>query len=368
LSTDYTRFLRQARAMLATPDKESFDQLQLRDGRLFEQYSKPQRVNNRSVGRVWSFRDITARKRAEREMEEMHRQLLDTSRQAGMAEVATSVLHNVGNVLNSVNISCAHVTTLIKKSKVENLSKVAELLKEHVGDIGTFLTSDPKGRQVTDYIGQLAQHLIAQQSTALQELARLQDNVDHIKDIVVMQQGYAKISGIVETLTITSLIEDAVRLNQSSLDRNGVELIREYEDVAPMEVEKHKILQILVNLISNAANACAESPCGGKRVILRLAARGDRLRVSIVDNGVGIPAENLKRIFGHGFTTRKDGHGFGLHSAALAAKEMRGSLLVQSDGPNTGATFTLELPYIRASPDENGCETQVETSGAMVVH
>ena len=128
LSTDYTRFLFRIGELIADPEKESFDQLELRDGRLFEQYSKPQRVNNKCVGRVWSFRDITERTRAEREMQDMHQQLLDTSRQAGMAEVATSVLHNVGNVLNSVNVSCTQIATLIKKSKVENLSKIVELL------------------------------------------------------------------------------------------------------------------------------------------------------------------------------------------------------------------------------------------------
>ena len=66
--------------------------------------------------------------------------------------------------------------------------------------------------------------------------------------------------------------------------------------------------------------------------------------ISVADNGIGIPAENLTRIFAHGFTTRKHGHGFGLHSSALAASEMGGALRVQSDGHGCGATFTIELP------------------------
>jgi signal transduction histidine kinase/HAMP domain-containing protein len=364
LSSDYTRFLTHIGELRTDPEKESFDLLELRDGRLFEQYSKPQRVDNKCVGRVWSFRDITERKRAEREMQEMHQQLLDTSRQAGMAEVATSVLHNVGNVLNSVNISCAQVASLVKKSKVENLSKVVEMLAEHSSDLGVFLTSDPKGKQVPAYLGQLSQHLVGQHRTALDELIRLQENIDHIKEIVVMQQSYAKVSGVTESLTITSLLEDAIRLNENSLERHGVDVQREYADVSPMQVQKHKILQILVNLIRNSKHACDESLRTDKRIILRVSTARDLVMVSVIDNGIGIPPENLKSIFGHGFTTKKDGHGFGLHSSALAAKEMGGSLTVESNGRGKGATFTLILPYIRTTTNSGNIRRLAEPAMA----
>jgi PAS domain S-box-containing protein len=361
LSTDYSRFLSRVKELRVDQEKETFDQLELKDGRLFEQYSKPQRVEDKSVGRVWSFRDITERKRAEKEMEHMHQQLLDTSRQAGMAEVATSVLHNVGNVLNSVNVSCSMVATILKKSKTENLARVAEMLTEHAADIGTFLTSDPKGKQLPGYLGQLSQHLLGQYGAAIQELVRLQENIDHIKDIVIMQQGYAKISGVIESLVITNLLEDALHLNTCSLQRHGVSVIREYEEVLPMDVERHKVLQILVNLIRNAKHACDESPKVDSHILLRVTTCEDRVRISVIDNGIGIPEENLKRIFGHGFTTKKEGHGFGLHSAALAAKEMGGCLDVTSNGPGLGATFTLELPYARTLTKSGTIKRLTET-------
>jgi PAS domain S-box-containing protein len=366
LGRDYALFLSRVKELQANPDEETFEQMQLKDGRLFEQYSKPQRVDDRCVGRVWSFRDITERKRAEKEMELMHQQLLDTSRQAGMAEVATSVLHNVGNVLNSVNVSCSVVATLIKKSKVENLGRIVELLAGHAADIGSFLTLDPKGSQLPVYLGQLSRHLTQQHGTALRELDRLQENIDHIKDIVMMQQGYAKVSGVVENLTMTSLLEDALRLNLCSLQRHGVEVVRDYDEVLPMETERHKILQILVNLICNAKHACDECPRADSRITLRVAACGDRIRVSVTDNGVGIPAENLKRIFGHGFTTKKAGHGFGLHSAALAAKEMGGSLEVESAGLGKGTTFTLDLPYRRATDATVAVKTADKLPASLV--
>jgi PAS domain S-box-containing protein len=296
-------------------------------------------------GVVVVFTDVTQRKLAEAKLEQMHRQLLDTSRQAGMAEVATSVLHNVGNVLNSINVSSTLVSDRVRKSKVASLSKVVALLDEHAADLGAFMSSDPKGRQLPHYLQQLAEHLAGEQAIVLEELALLHRNIEHVKDIVVMQQSYAKISGVVETVKINDLVEDALRLNLGALQRHGVTVLREFEDLPPVDVEKHKILQILVNLVRNAKYACDESIRIDKLMTLRVARNDGHVKISVTDNGVGIPAENLTRIFNHGFTTRKDGHGFGLHSAVLAAMEMGGSLSVHSDGAGEGATFTLELPY-----------------------
>jgi signal transduction histidine kinase len=350
---DPKEFLSRVEVLIAHAELESFDVLGFKDGRVIERYSKPQRIQEKSVGRVWSFRDVTERTRAEAAMVQMHEQLLDTSRQAGMAEVATSVLHNVGNVLNSINVSSTVISDRVRKSKVVSLAKVVALLHEHEADLAHFLTIDPKGRQLPGYLKQLGEHLMGEQAALLEELALLHQNIEHVKDIVVMQQGYAKISGFVETVKITDLIEDALRLNLGALQRHGVKVRREFEDIPLMELEKHKILQILVNLVRNAKYACDESLQLDKLITLRAVLTDNKIIISVADNGIGIPAENLTRIFNHGFTTRKEGHGFGLHSAALAATEMEGSLRVHSDGRGFGATFTLELPY---HPHENAQE------------
>lgn len=475
---DPKTFLAKIKALYADMEIESFDLLEFKDGRIFERYSKPQRIGEKSIGRVWSFRDITERKRAEIELayerdllrtlldnspdliyfkdaksrflkvsqsmvkafgvsnademigrtdfdfhtekraraafedeqkiirtghslldkiekevnknhpegwmltskmplhdkrgkiigtfgiskditaikeaeaklEEMHRQLLETSRRAGMAEVATSVLHNVGNVLNSINVSSTLISDRVRKSKVANLPKVVAMMNEHSSDLGVFLSSDPKGKQVPGYLGQLADHLVSEQATVLEEIILLHKNIEHIKDIVLMQQSYARISGVAETVKITDLVEDALRMNVGALLRHNVKVIREYDEVPPIDIEKHKVLQILVNLIRNAKYACDESAREDKQMTVRIARIADRIKIAVIDNGIGILAENLTRIFNHGFTTRKDGHGFGLHSAVLAAMEMGGSLSAHSDGPGRGAIFTLELPY---KPHEN---------------
>jgi signal transduction histidine kinase len=296
------------------------------------------------IGTFGTAREISDLKNAEAKLAQVNKQLLETSRQAGMAEIATNVLHNVGNVLNSVNISASLIVDSVKKSKASNLAKVVALLQEHEQDLGAFITSDSKGKQLPSYLAQLSEHLLADQKTTVQELDLLLKNIEHIKDIVTMQQSYARVSGIKEIINIRELVEDGLRMNFGALNRHRVEVIREFEDVPLINIEKHKVLQILVNLIRNAKYACDESGRVDKQLTVRVTDGDGRIKISMIDNGIGIPPENLTRIFSHGFTTRKDGHGFGLHSGALAAKEMGGSLNVQSNGIGHGATFTLVLP------------------------
>ncbi len=296
------------------------------------------------IGLVGMGRDITTIKEAELKLEQVHKQLLDASRQAGMAEVATSVLHNIGNVLNSVNVSSSLITQKIRNSKVSNITKAVEFVHAHKNDLADFFTNDPKGKQLPDYLSNLAVHLGREQEEMLHEVGSLEHNISHIKEIVAMQQNYAKPSGVVESALAVDLMEDAVRMNTGAMERHRVKVVREYADVPPILVEKHKVLQILVNLIRNAKYACDDSGREDKQITLRVANGGNRVKISVADNGVGIPAENLTRIFNHGFTTKKDGHGFGLHSGALAARELGGALTVFSEGQGRGAAFTLELP------------------------
>lgn len=290
--------------------------------------------------------DITERVLAEAEKDRLNDQLVDLSRRAGMSEVATSVLHNVGNVLNSVNISCSVIAEKVRHSRIANVGKTAALLKERAGDLPAFLTADPQGRQLPEYLGRLAERLVAEQAEVIAEIELLDRNIDHISQIISVQQSYAHVGGVQESLPVERLVEDALRMNTGAMSRHEITLIRDYGEVPPILVEKHKVLQILVNLIRNAKHALTDGNPREKRLTVRIAMRGtDRVVVSVSDNGIGIAREDMERIFAHGFTTKPDGHGFGLHSGVLAAREMGGSLTAHSEGRGTGATFTLELPF-----------------------
>ncbi len=306
--------------------------------------------------------DVTERKDAEVALAKVHRELVDASRRAGMAEVATGVIHNVGNVLNSVNVAATCVADSIRHSKLKSLDRTVAMLREHNQDLPGFFSSDPRGAQLPDFLEQLAARLAGEQATALTELGTLQKNIEHIKDIVAMQQSYGKISGASEKLDLADIVEDTLRLSADTLTRHHVQVVRDFAAVPLVMADKHKLLQILVNLVSNAKHACEAADRSDRRLTVRVFNGDGRVKVSVSDNGVGIPQENLIRIFNHGFTTKRKGHGFGLHSGALAAQEMGGSLNVHSDGAGKGSTFTLALPLEPSGASERSTINPSPTS------
>lgn len=294
-------------------------------------------------------KQIIAREKAMSDLDSAQSSLLEMSRAAGMAEVATAVLHNVGNVLNSVNVSCNLLMDQLKQSRVANISRVALLMTEPDCDLSDFLTEDSRGKQIPEYLTSLASALKKEHELMLREVKLLHSRIDHIKEIVSMQQSYSRISGVSESINPEKLMEDTLKLHAEAMVRHGITVIKDYESLPSINVDKNKVIQILLNLINNAKYACSENGGMEKIVTLRIRRRDHFVRMEVMDNGVGISRQNMTRIFQYGFTTRPSGHGFGLHSGALSARELGGSLSVFSDGPGKGATFILDLPI---SPGE----------------
>ena len=304
------------------------------------------------IAKPFSPLELQARIRAVLRMSQVQAELNAKSRQAGMAEIATTVLHNVGNVLNSVNVSAELVSSLMRGSKAQGLGKVAQLMNDHVHDLSDFLTRDHKGKMLPSYLLKLAEVVTAEQQGIIEELGQLTKGIDHIKNIVAAQQSYAVAVSIVETMPVPELIDDALRMSAGSLARQEVTVVKEIAELPLLSLDRHRMLLILVNLITNARQALNGVIGRSPRITFSaFIADGPALRITVADNGNGITPEHLTRIFSHGFTTRKDGHGFGLHSCALAAREMGGSLIVQSDGAGQGATFILDIP-LDAPPDK----------------
>ena len=300
---------------------------------------------------------MAARERTRAELAEAQQNLVVTSRQAGMAEMATGVLHNVGNVLNSVNVAAGLLDQRLHNSHVEMIGKAAALLKEQQGQLAGFLTEDPRGKALPGFLEKVAEVLIQEKLDMQNEVKSLTKNIDHIKVIVSVQQSYAKVGGTLEEVELKDLAEDAIQINGAALEREGVELIRNYQHGAPVLVDRHMVLQILVNLLSNAWHALVNTKTGRQVTVIISQPAPDRVRLSIADNGMGIAPENLGRIFAQGFTTRKEGHGFGLHSCVKAANDMGGSISAESLGLGKGAVFILELPTRKAA---EACNSAIE--------
>ncbi len=289
--------------------------------------------------------DITAQKETAAEMKRLNRELVDASRTAGMAEVATGVLHNIGNVLNTVGVSAQLLDSQLARSKIESLQQAVAILEANLPQLGAFIENDERGKALPDFLIKVTRHIAEERLRLRDEVRHLSENIDHMKKVISTQQGFARVTNALETLSASDIVEDALRMNLPALNRKHILVERDYGEVPHVMVDKHKVLQILNNLIHNARHALEEMPGDGKRLRMKIYKNGsERVKILVEDNGVGIPAENLTRIFSHGFTTRKNGHGFGLHSGALSAKEMNGSLMASSNGVGHGAIFTLELP------------------------
>jgi signal transduction histidine kinase len=274
-------------------------------------------------------------------------QLVDTARMVGMAEVATNVLHDVGNALTSVVVDTGLMRQTVASSRLGRMKQLAALLEEHREDLVTFLTQDPRGSQLVDYLSGLALELSHEQGELLRTLEDLNKNVNKVRSIVQMQQTYATSTLLTEECELGELLEDALRLQQGTLRKTDVHVTREVSPLPRVKVDRYKVLQILLNLLSNACHALEGVPPEDRHVLVRLEPRGDWACIQVVDNGVGIAPELRARLFSQGFTTRKDGHGIGLHSSALAAQLLGGKLTLESDGLDKGATATLELPVVQ---------------------
>ncbi|MEO5958336.1 MAG: ATP-binding protein, partial [Opitutaceae bacterium] len=297
-----------------------------------------------------TLEDVSERKRAAREMEKLHQQLVTASRQAGMADVATGVLHNVGNVLTSVNLTIHDVLDRLRTSRLQHLHKVVETFRREGPRLASYLTDDPQGRRMPEFLIKLETHLTEENHSLRKDVEGLVKHFEHIREIIVTQQSSARLFGVIENLTPAQLFEDALSLTEQSFGRHGISLGREFAQTPPVKADRHKVLQILVNLLKNAKDAILSAGAEGGRIVVSVSPVGNSsIALAVRDNGPGIAPENIAKIFQHGFTTKKNGHGFGLHSAVLAAREMGGDLALASEGLGRGATFTLTLPLMASN-------------------
>lgn len=290
--------------------------------------------------------DITERKRADESLKEMHQKLLSISRQAGMAEVATSVLHNIGNILNSANVSIAVILETVKKARVDKLIKVSQMILEHLTKKDDYLINDEKGKLIPDYLLALTKKNQDEYKEIATEIKNIENHLHHIKDIVALQKDISGISGVKEKIIVNEVVDQAIHMGCSSTDAKEIEIIKNYQYKSSVFSERTKLLQILVNLIRNAKDSVTHYSNVPRKITINIKKMDNDtdVAITVTDNGCGIAAENITKIFSLGFTTKPNGHGFGLHSSAIAATELGGILRAESEGEGKGATFIVELP------------------------
>lgn len=281
-------------------------------------------------------------------LEQAKRDLMDTARRAGMSEIATGILHNVGNVLNSVNIAASLASQQAEEMSVSDLEQLAGILQAHANDLAVFITNDPQGQHMLPFLNALTGQLSEERQTLMRELATLGEGVEHICDLIKSQQAYAIKTDLQESLDLRAVLTEAVHITeQATASDDGVQVEIDMPEMPAVEADRHRLLEILVNLVQNGRQALssARTPNAWIRVAAEVA--DDRLRITVSDNGPGIPDDQLAKVFQLGFTTKATGMGYGLHTAANAATEMHGKLTATSN--STGAVFTLDIPFLVTS-------------------
>lgn len=278
------------------------------------------------------------------ELKQLNEKIGDIARSAGMAEVASGVLHNVGNVLNSVNVSSSVMREQVRKSKAENLGRLVNLMQQHQHDLADFISNDEKGKQIPKFISLLAEQLTEERNTLFRELDELANNIDHIKNIISMQQSYAGSYGVREKVKLSDLVEDALKINLQEVNRHNIKVERHYDETPLIYADKHKLLQIVINLISNAKYALKEKADQNRLLQIMIYKNDGEAVIEIRDTGIGIAQDDIQHLFEYGFKRRRGGHGFGLHHSALVANEVGGRIKVYSEGRGKGATFQLFVP------------------------
>ncbi|MBA2648904.1 MAG: hypothetical protein H0U75_04745 [Legionella sp.] len=272
-----------------------------------------------------------------------NQKLIEMARQIGMAEISASVLHSVGNILNSVKTSVHALTENTQESKIDRLGKICAVLNEHKHDLSAYLEKDAKGKQTIEFLDALAEYLKEEQKNSLEELTLLNKNILLIQNTISTQQFLTKTKGLEDFVSINNLLDEALLI--TNLDSNSrVTLKKQYGKLKPIYIDKLSFLQVVINILNNAKQSVLESINKDKMITITTTSLiKNKIKLEITDNGIGISPQNIDKVFIYGFTTKKTGHGFGLHTSANAIRNMGGSIEVVSNGLGLGATFIIEI-------------------------
>ncbi len=293
--------------------------------------------------------EVKERKAAQETLKENTRDMLRLSHEAGMAEVAAGVLHNIGNALNSINVSAELLADHLRTRAGLAVVALRDFFRTPPPKAAEVFSTHPNGPSLREFSAAYADHAASHLAKAEEELSALRTGVAHLKEIVARQQTLAKAPRHSETFDIAEAIQEALLIDKTDghAATASLRIVRSENSPPPHSVyaDRSAVVQILINLLANARAAIAAAAPECPLLQIRVGEpTATHLSVAIIDNGVGIHADQLISIFSYGFTTKSGGHGFGLHNAANTARLLGGTLRVRSDGPARGAVFTLELP------------------------
>jgi PAS domain S-box-containing protein len=301
---------------------------------------------NEVRGYAFLIRNSTKLVLAQKEIEKQHEEMIKMAHQAGIAEFATNIMHNIGNVLNSVSVSSEHMISMLQNSKIQNFIKSNLLLETNKDNIAEFLSTNPKGKVLPEYYIELGKILDNEHKKLLSESKTLSERVRTMKEVIDIQQEYATTKEFYELEDINLIIDETIQILETSIKKHKIKINRQQPGSlnTTMKLQKSKLLNVLLNIMKNSIEALKTIDNINRNIIIRLKKETSGFIIEITDNGIGIHADELSSIFAFGYSNKPKGHGFGLHFCANAMKEMKGTIAVESQGLNKGAKFILTLP------------------------
>lgn len=283
-------------------------------------------------------------KKARQDLASAQNELLEKARKAGMADIASDTIHNLGNILNSVKTSNHLIRDHLRHSSINGLKKAADLLKENMDRLEEFIGKDPSGKKLMQYFISVQESLFQELSQVTQLSQSLSGKIELMANVIMTQHNYIYEGPIEEESAIDEILGEILDLYEDTLKQMGIDLVREFSQIPKVLVQKTKLTHIVMNLIENTKDALRSDKLTEKKFTVTLAQDATHISITFKDSGEGIAPENLSRVFSHGFTTKSHGHGFGLHNCANLAADMKGTLWAESEGLGKGAAFILKLP------------------------
>jgi len=280
-----------------------------------------------------------------RELKASHAELLQVAHQAGMADIAAGVLHNVGNIFNSMSVATQAMKRDLSQSKLSRLRDTAKLLNENKTNLAEFLTTDEKGQHLPEYIEMLSGILDKEMEKITLNLNTLLDNGLLVREVIHNQLSFARLSTFEEESDIRQLVDKVLILQKPPMDKMHIVIEKNYGDIPHVQIQKNKFVHVITNLLKNAREAMEGTPDSKRKILVRIHRNSDEtVVVSVSDSGPGLSMESRQKIFTLGYSTKKDGHGIGLHVSSNYMQEMGGAISVSNDDTCSGTKFTLTLP------------------------
>ena len=315
------------------------------------------------IGFVAYHRDISQQRSLEDENQKLQCQVTEAAKHAASVAMTHSALENVADALTTANVMTGLVLNRVKSFAPTRIEQAGALIEQHVDDLAAFVRHDEQGRHLPAYLKSLASRISRENNLLKEEIGRLQTGIVAARDLVERQKDHTRLAQFLEPVQLNDILRDALLAVPMGDD---VQVVEAMDNALPkVHADRRKLMQVMVNLLSNARHALRVSGKTALTLQVRTFLHDDKVVLEIADNGCGIPPERIRRVFRRGNSAWAEGRGYGLYCSQQAAEEMGGELAAQSEGESSGATFRFALPLRLAMSGDFAMGSSANRSPAL---